>query len=239
MRESDSNREVESINYKAFYDDEYKVTGFLASSDDRTLPGGSITIREADWLELIQKQGILQLDSSTPDNLTKLVVLPYPTEPEPQWILDGIKEAEKKAAQQGAMQTLAQMQALTMAATMPKAKLLGIKALFPEWEDLQGAAITKINTPYVQYQGKLYLVNQDHTPQIDWPPSTTASLYSEVTPPGSIAPWVQPLGAHDAYNKPGSGLPKSDPVTHNGKTWKSAVNANIWKPGVYGWIETQ
>ena len=236
LRESDRNREVASINYKAFYDDEYQVTGFLAASDDRTLPGGSITISEADWLVLIQKQGVLQLDSGTPDDLTKLVVLPYPTEAEPQWILDGIKEAEKKAAQQGAMQKLAQMQALTMAATMPKDKLLGIKALFPEWEDLIGRSITKINTPYIQYQDKLYLVNQYHTPQSDWLPNATPALYSEVAPPGSIAPWVQPLGAHDAYNKPGSGLPKSDPVTHKGKTWTSSINADVWEPGVYGWI---
>ena len=50
--------------------------------------------------------------------------------------------------------------------------------------------------------------------------------------------WVQPLGAHDAYNMPGSGLPKSDPVTHKGKTWTSSINANVWAPGVYGWIET-
>lgn len=229
---------MESINYKAFYDDEHQVTGFLAASDDRTLPGGSITISEADWLGLIQKQGILQLDSVSPDDLTKLVVLPYPTEPEPQWIMDGIKEAEKREKKEKAMQTLAQMQALTMAATMPKDKLLGIKALFPEWEDLIGRSITKINTPYIQYQDKLYLVNQYHTPQSDWLPNATPALYSEVAPPGSIAPWVQPLGAHDAYNKPGSGLPKSDPVTHKGKTWTSSANANVWEPGVYGWIET-
>ena len=228
---------MESINYKAFYDGAYQVTGFLAATDDRTLPGGSITISEAEWLGLIQKRGILQLDSSTPDDLTKLVVLPYPTEAEPQWILDGIKEAEKKQKKDKAMEKLAQMQALTMALTLPKEKLLGIKALFPEWEDLLGAAITKLNTPYVQYQSKLYLVNQDHTVQSNWLPNATPALYSEVAPPGSIAPWVQPFGAHDAYNKPGSGLPKSDPVTHNGKTWTSSSNGNVWEPGVYGWTE--
>lgn len=25
-------------------------------------------------------------------------------------------------------------------------------------------------------------------------------------------------------------------VTHNGKTWTSTAAANIWEPGVYGWV---
>ena len=40
--------------------------------------------------------------------------------------------------------------------------------------------------------------------------------------------WVQPTGAHDAYNI-------GDKVTHNGKTWVSDVDNNVWEPGVYGW----
>ena len=35
-------------------------------------------------------------------------------------------------------------------------------------------------------------------------------------------------GAHDAYNI-------GDKVTHNGKTWVSDVDNNVWEPGVYGW----
>ncbi len=42
--------------------------------------------------------------------------------------------------------------------------------------------------------------------------------------------WVQPTGAHDAYNKGAK-------VTHNGKKWISDVDANTWEPGVYGWTE--
>ena len=26
--------------------------------------------------------------------------------------------------------------------------------------------------------------------------------------------------------------------THGGKTWVSAIDNNIWEPGVYGWEET-
>lgn len=51
----------------------------------------------------------------------------------------------------------------------------------------------------------------------------------EVTAP-EIEPWVQPTGAHDSYNT-------GDQVTHNGSTWTSTHNANVWEPGVFGWSE--
>lgn len=41
--------------------------------------------------------------------------------------------------------------------------------------------------------------------------------------------WTAPLGAHDAY-------PLGAKVTHKGKTWTSTTAANIWEPGVYGWV---
>lgn len=40
--------------------------------------------------------------------------------------------------------------------------------------------------------------------------------------------WVQPTGAHDAYNT-------GDRVTYNGQIWVSTVDANVWAPGVFGW----
>ena len=30
---------------------------------------------------------------------------------------------------------------------------------------------------------------------------------------------------------------KGDKVTHNGKTWESTADNNVWEPGVYGWTE--
>jgi hypothetical protein len=44
-------------------------------------------------------------------------------------------------------------------------------------------------------------------------------------------PWRQPTGAHDAY-------PLGATVSHNGKTWESTVAANVWEPGVSGWMES-
>lgn len=44
--------------------------------------------------------------------------------------------------------------------------------------------------------------------------------------------WVQPTGAHDAYEQGAK-------VSHNGKKWTSDVSANVWEPGVYGWTEVK
>lgn len=42
--------------------------------------------------------------------------------------------------------------------------------------------------------------------------------------------WVQPTGAHDAYQT-------GDKVTYNGKHYQSTINGNVWSPDAYpaGW----
>jgi hypothetical protein len=55
-----------------------------------------------------------------------------------------------------------------------------------------------------------------------------ATLADEGIQPGD--PWRQPTGAHDAY-------PLDAKVTHEGKTWRSTIAANVWEPGVAGWVE--
>lgn len=46
------------------------------------------------------------------------------------------------------------------------------------------------------------------------------------------AEFVQPPGAHDAYNL-------GDRVSYNGKVYESVINGNVWSPDVYpdGWNE--
>lgn len=44
-----------------------------------------------------------------------------------------------------------------------------------------------------------------------------------------IIEWQQP----DSTNP----YMKDDKVTHNGKTWVSDIDNNVWEPGVYGWTE--
>lgn len=81
-----------------------------------------------------------------------------------------------------------------------------------------------------KYNGKLYLVVQPHTSQANWTPDIVPALYREIFPEEVIAPWVQPTGAHDAYQI-------GDKVTHNGFTWESTVANNVWEPSVFGWIK--
>ena len=61
-----------------------------------------------------------------------------------------------------------------------------------------------------------------------WAPG--ASGWREVVSDGGVAAWVQPTGAHDAYQT-------NDRVTHNNKTWVSTHANNVWEPGVFGWGE--
>lgn len=59
--------------------------------------------------------------------------------------------------------------------------------------------------------------------------------------PGVAESWVQPLGAHDAYNllDPFTGQP--DTCTHVGKEWYVSLadgdGNNVWEPGQAGWTE--
>lgn len=81
--------------------------------------------------------------------------------------------------------------------------------------------------------GVLYRCLQAHTSQPDWQPSLAPSLWAKVLIPDTEeAPeWVQP----DSTNAYSNG----DKVRHNGKTWTSDINGNVWEPGVYGWTEVQ
>ena len=104
---------------------------------------------------------------------------------------------------------------------------LRMAAFYPEWAS--GVAYT---TGYkVQHGGKLWCCLQDHTSQDGWKPDSAPSLWAKVLiPDETVAPeWEQP----DSTNPYSVG----DKVTHNGKTWVSDVDNNVWEPGVYGWTE--
>lgn len=65
--------------------------------------------------------------------------------------------------------------------------------------------------------------------QADHPPVPATSLWSKIADPAEEWPeWSQPVGAHDAYQT-------GDKVAHDGEHWISAVDNNVWEPGVYGW----
>ena len=95
---------------------------------------------------------------------------------------------------------------------------------YPEWVDGQDyAAGFK-----VQWRGKLWRCLQDHTSQDGWEPDSAPSLWSKVLiPDETVVPeWEQP----DSTNPYSAG----DKVNHNGKTWVSDIDNNVWEPGVYG-----
>ena len=78
------------------------------------------------------------------------------------------------------------------------------------------------------YGGKTWAAVTGHYTQDDYTPDQTPALWKEVTTGGGIGEWKQPTGAHDSYKK-------GDRVTWKGTTWESALDANVWEPGVYGW----
>lgn len=100
---------------------------------------------------------------------------------------------------------------------------LDIIVMFPMWST--GAAYAVGDR--VQYNRILYKCIQAHTSQSDWMPSATPALWKTVSV-DEYPEWVQPTGAHDAYNI-------GDKVTYNGKHYVCTSNANVYAPDVCGW----
>lgn len=102
------------------------------------------------------------------------------------------------------------------------------KLLYPKWI---GNGVSYVVGDRRQYDGALYKCLQAHTSQPDWTPTAAPSLWAKVLipDPGTIPEWEQP----DSTNPYMAG----DKVTHNGKTWVSDIDNNVWEPGAYGWTE--
>jgi chitodextrinase len=112
----------------------------------------------------------------------------------------------------------------TAAGMLTDEQALKVTALYPLWD----AAKTYAVGDRVRYAGNLYRCLTAHTAQAAWTPADAPSLWAKVLtdPSGAILPWVQP----DSTNP----YAKGDKVTHNGKTWESLVDNNVWEPGVTG-----
>lgn len=97
--------------------------------------------------------------------------------------------------------------------------------LYPVWkEDVQYVAGDR-----VFYNEVLYKVLTNHTAQADWTPNNVPSLFAKVLIPNEnvIPEWEQPYSTNPYM--------KGDKVTHNGLTWVSLIDNNVWQPSVYGW----
>ena len=102
-----------------------------------------------------------------------------------------------------------------------------VPLLYPAWR----SGVDYVTGQRVLHGGVLYKALQDHTSQNDWTPGAAPSLFAKVLIPDAetIPEWEQP----DSTNP----YSKGDKVTHNGKTWMSDIDNNVWEPGVYGWTE--
>ena len=97
--------------------------------------------------------------------------------------------------------------------------------LYPKWE-----SGVQYEVGYrVRYNDVLYSVLTAHDSQDNWTPDVSPSLFAQVLIPDEnvIPEWIQP----DSTNAYAIG----DKVAHNGKTWVSDYDNNVWEPGVYGW----
>ena len=113
------------------------------------------------------------------------------------------------------------------AQTLDDAEALEVKGIYPEWD----SAATYAVGVKVLYEAVLYKCIQAHTAQESWNPVDASSLWAKVLIPDPevIPEWEQPESTNPYM--------KGDKVTHNGKTWVSDVDNNVWEPGVYGWSE--
>ena len=107
------------------------------------------------------------------------------------------------------------------ATTLSDATALQGVQLFPMWEP--GLSVS-VDERY-QYNNVLYRVVQAHTTQDDWTPDKTPALFVVV----SLDEWpefVQPTGAHDAYNT-------GDKITFNGEHYVCKMDGCTWSPQDY------
>ena len=97
---------------------------------------------------------------------------------------------------------------------------LSVPVLYPMWRE--GASYAEGDR--VLFGGVLFKALQAHDAQAEWTPVAAPSLFAKVLVPveGEVPAWEQP----DSTN----GYAEGDKVAHNGATWVSLVNDNVWEP---------
>lgn len=112
----------------------------------------------------------------------------------------------------------------TIIATLPDDAAKDHIILFKEWK----AGVDYAVGDRVRYNQGLFKVLQAHTSQADWTPSRAPSLFATILNPNPdiIEEWIQP----DSTN----GYATGDKVLHNGETWISTADNNVWEPGAVG-----
>lgn len=142
-----------------------------------------------------------------------------PPSPTPEQI-----EAEKETKRRTQLETATLLFVRTNASSLSDEEALNVSLLFETWDDLDQFVEGHI----YQYSDNIYRCLQTHEKQDSWTPDQAHSLWVQVRLEGEIPEWeqVQP-GVNEPYSK-------GDKVTHNGKTWESLIDNNVWEPGAIG-----
>jgi hypothetical protein len=118
---------------------------------------------------------------------------------------------------------LADGRAAAIASSLPSGARFSVPAAgAQQWETGRSYAAGAI----AEHSGSTYICVQPHASQPDWSPPAVPALWRRAWRDG--APWVQPLGGHDAYRR-------GDHVAHAAAVWESVADANVWEPGAFGW----
>ena len=133
-----------------------------------------------------------------------------------------------KPAETPEAQTQAYADAITLAKIQAKTVDDETAVLVPNLFDIWSDSKHYEKDERVTYNGTLYKCLQAHDAQADWNPVDAPSLWAKVLPgqSGEIGEWEQP-GSTNGYKT-------GDKVTHNGKTWESTTDNNVWEPGAVG-----
>lgn len=108
-----------------------------------------------------------------------------------------------------------------LSSTLTDDEALEVQEFFPMWTPRAYETGER-----VRYKGKLYKCVQAHPQNETYTPDAAVSLWALVINEG-IPEWVQP----DSTNP----YMKGDKVKHNGQTWVSDIDYNVFEPGVAGW----
>lgn len=115
----------------------------------------------------------------------------------------------------------------TLIEQLPDESLARMAPYMQEWEPDAVYQVGNLRS----YLELPYRCLQTHKSQETWNPADAPSLWAKVLiPDPSVIPeWEQPSSTNPYM--------KGDKVKHNGKTWVSDIDNNVWEPGVYGWTE--
>lgn len=143
-------------------------------------------------------------------------------------IRKNVNLARMHAEDMAQAEQMAALKTLVQAVDLTDEQALAVKSFYPEW----GTGVAYGVGDMALFDGALYKCLQGHTSRADLAPRAAVSLWAEVLAGQDgteVGEWKQPESTNPYM--------KGDRVIHNGKTWESSIDNNVWEPGVYGWAE--